>query len=104
MMEIGIAFVGGFITGVITIFSCIRLAMVLPYFGYPKEKRSKGSSDKIQIGRKRSWDPGSLMPPSYRVPSPSSGYGGPGPSDIEYESPEDLLDPVDPKEVKKKGG
>lgn len=94
-----INFVVGIIVGILLTFSCIRISLILPMISpVPKVKE-----DKKKKRAKVRWDPGSLMPP----PSSSmiGSYGpGPSPSSIEYESPYDYLDPVDPKKESQKEG
>lgn len=94
-----VAFVIGTFFGTFVAFSGIKVAPLVIYGRQQREREEKKRMKKI----KPRWNPGSLFPP----PSSDidSGIGGPGPKypPIDYESPGDYLDPIDPKKEGKEG-
>src|SRR5690554_6794028 len=99
-----VTFILGFVFAVFVTFTCVRIAPFVIYSSPNKEK--KGDTVRRRKIQPR-WDPGAFVPPpSHGV---MSGVGGPGPKypPVEYDSPEDFLeplDPVDPKKEARKGG
>lgn len=81
-----VTFIVGVVIGILMTFSCIRLSLVLPSLALRFDD-TKNSKKNI----KPRWNPGMMVPPPGRSVDPL----GPGP--IDYDSPADFLDPIDPK-------